>query len=291
MAYYLHILIMINIYILLILGMNLLLGYTNLLSLCQAAFYGIGAYLTVFALVNLNLSLIPALALVFTGTIITSLLISLPSLRLHGDYFILVTLGFMMVVFSVMYNWVGLTNGPYGISGIPKPTFLWLFKIDGIPGYAVFTTILSILSIAIFKILVHSPFGRVLQGIRDDEILVESMGRNVFAFKVLAFAISAAFASAAGFVYATYVTYIDPTSFTLDESIFILSAAIIGGTGNIIGTIVGAIFVIIIPEIIRAIQIPDTIAPNVRQIIYGLLLIILMYYRPKGLLGKYEFKK
>ena len=291
MAYYLHILIMINIYVLLVLGMNLLLGYTNLLSLCHAAFYGIGAYLTVFALVNLNMSLIPALALVFTGTIITSLLISLPSLRLHGDYFILVTLGFMMVVFSVMYNWVGLTNGPYGISGIPKPTFLGLFKIDGIPGYAVFTTILSVISIAIFKILVHSPFGRVLQGIRDDEILVESMGRNVFAFKVLAFAISAAFASLAGFLYATYVTYIDPTSFTLDESIFILSAAIIGGTGNIIGSIVGAVFVIIIPEIIRAIQIPDTIAPNIRQIIYGLTLIILMYFRPKGILGKYEFKR
>lgn len=291
MEYYLHILIMINIYILLILGMNLLLGYTNLLSLCHAAFYGIGAYLTVFALVKLNLSFFPALIFVCAGTVVASLVISLPSLRLHGDYFILVTLGFMMVVFSIMYNCVPLTNGPYGILGIPRPTFFGLIKVDGIPGYALLTTILSAGSIALFKVLVQSPFGRILRGIRDEEIMVESLGRNVFFFKVLAFAISAAFAALAGFLYATYVTYIDPTSFTLDESIFILSAAIIGGTGNIIGSIVGAIFVIIMPEIIRAIHIPDTIAPNVRQIIYGMLLIILMYFRPKGLLGKYEFKK
>jgi branched-chain amino acid transport system permease protein len=291
MAYFLHLIVMMEIYILLILGMNLLIGYTNLLSLCHAAFYGVGAYLAVFAIVYLDLSLVPALAIVVLGTMTVSLFVSLPSLRLSGDYFVMATLGFMIVIYSIGHNWISITNGPYGISGIPKPLFLGNFEIEGLYTYSMFTTVIVCMSVGVFKFIVHSPFGRILRGIRDDELLISSLGRNVFIFKVAAFAISSALAGIAGFIYATYITYIDPTSFTLDESIFILSAAIIGGTGNIIGSIVGAMFVIMIPEIINFINIPDTVAPNIRQIIYGLLLIFLMNFRPKGLLGKYEFKK
>lgn len=291
MNYFFHIIIMVNIYIPLILGMNLLVGYSNMISLCQGAFYGIGAYLTVFFLATLNLGFFLSLSLVCLGAILVSFFISLPSLKLHGDYFVLATLGFMMVTFSIMYNWISVTNGPYGISGIPKPSILNIISVETIGAYAIFSSIVSVMVILIFKALVHSPFGRVLQAIRDDETLVESSGRNVFKFKVSAFAISSVLSAVSGFMFATYMTYIDPSSFTLDESIFILSAAIIGGTGNIIGSIVGVVFVIFIPEVIRLIHIPDAIAPNVRQMIYGIILILLMYLRPKGILGKYQFKQ
>lgn len=290
MDYIFHIIIMINIYIILTLSTNLLVGMTNLLSVGQAAFYGIGAYITVLALMVLHLSLIPALILVVIITAALSLIIAIPTLRLKGDYFVLATLGFQLIVFTVLYNWISVTRGPYGIPGIPAPVLIPGLEITGIHAFLILSLILVALVIYIFYRLINSPFGRVLRGIRDDEISVLALGRNVMVFKVWAFVISSGFIGISGFLYATYVSYIDPTSFNLDEAIFILSAVIIGGVGNIRGPIVGAIFVILIPEILRFVGLPDSIAANLRQIIYGLLIIILMRIRPQGLAGEYVIK-
>jgi branched-chain amino acid transport system permease protein len=281
---------MINIYIILAVSTNLLVGMTNLLSLGQAAFYGIGAYLTVLCLMVLNLPLIPTLIIVIFGTALFSLLIALPSLRLRGDYFVLATLGFQLIVFTILYNWVSLTRGPYGIPGIPAPKLFAVIKISGIYPFFVLSLVMALIIIFIFYKLVHSPFGRVLKGIRDDEIAISSLGRNVTKFKIWAFVISSGFIGIAGLIYASYVTYIDPTSFNLDEAIFILAAVLIGGTGNIRGPIAGAIFVVVLPELLRFVGMPDSIAANMRQIIYGLTLIILMRYRPQGLLGEYKIQ-
>lgn len=281
---------MINIYIILCVSTNLLVGMTNLLSLGQAAFYGIGAYLAVFSLLVLKLPLMPSLFLVMIGTAVISLLIAYPSLRLKGDYFVLATLGFQLIVFTILYNWVAVTRGPYGIPGIPSPKLFGLFSISGLMPFLILSSIFSLLTIGIFFKLINSPFGRVLKGIRDDEIAVLSLGRNVTGFKIWAFVISSAFIGIAGFIYATYVSYIDPTSFNLDEAIFILAAVLIGGTGNIRGPVIGAIFVILLPEILRFVGFPDSVAANLRQIIYGLALIILMYFRPQGLAGEYKLQ-
>jgi len=290
MNYILHIIIMINIYIILTVSTNLLVGMTNLLSLGQAAFYGIGAYLAVWALMVLHFPLIPAILLVMAGTALISLLIAYPTLRLRGDYFVLATLGFQLIIFTVLYNWVSVTRGPYGIPGIPSPELLGIVPISGLIPYLIFSLVMSLLTILIFYKLIHSPFGRVLKGIRDDEIAVLSLGRNDTAFKIWAFVISSAFIGIAGIIYATYVSYIDPTSFNLDEAIFILAAVLIGGTGNIRGPVVGAIFVVILPELLRFVGFPDAIAANLRQIIYGFSLIGFMFYRPQGLAGEYELK-
>jgi len=281
---------MINIYIILTVSTNLLVGMTNLLSLGQAAFYGIGAYIGVGILMYLNLPLIPALLLVMIGTAISSLIIAYPTLRLKGDYFVLGTLGFQLIVFTILYNWVSVTRGPYGIPGIPAPELFGFIKISGIIPFLVFSSVMSLLTIGLFFRLIHSPFGRVLKGIRDDEIAVESLGRNVTAFKIWVFVVSSAFIGIAGFIYATYVSYIDPTSFNLDEAIFILAAVLIGGTGNIRGPVVGAIFVVLLPELLRFVGFPDAIAANLRQIVYGLSLILLMMFRPQGLAGEYYLK-
>ena len=287
MNYFLHILIILNIYIILTVSTNLLIGMTNLLSLGQAAFYGLGAYLAVFALQTLHLPLIPAVIFVMVMTAVISLVIAYPSLRLKGDYFVLATLGFQLIVFTILYNWTSVTRGSYGISGIPAPKFIGLLPVSGIIPFLVFSSIMSGLVIFIFYRLVNSPFGRVLKGLRDDDLAVMSLGRNVTAYRISVFVISSGFIAIAGMIYATYVTYIDPTSFNLDESIFILCAGLIGGTGNIRGPVVGAIFVVVLPELLRFLGLPDTIAANLRQIIYGLTLIVLMRYRPQGIAGEY----
>jgi len=277
---------MINIYIILALSTNLLVGMTNLLSLGQAAFYGIGAYATVFALIVLKLPLIPALLFVMIACAIISLIIALPSIRLKGDYFVLATLGFQLIVFSILYNCVSITKGPYGISGIPSPKLLGFIEISGIIPFFIFSSICVAAFIFLFFKLVHSPFGRVLKAIREDEVSTLALGRNVTYFKIIVFVISSAFIAVAGLIYATYVSYIDPTSFNLDESIFILSAVLIGGIGNIKGPVIGAIFVVALPEILRFVGLPDSVAANTRQIIYGLALVVLMRFRPHGFLGE-----
>lgn len=286
MEYLLHIGIMLNIYVMLVLSANLTIGMANLLSMCQAAFYGIGAYIGTFFLMQFNLPfVVVALAvMLFTGAF--SLLVSYASVRLKGDYFVIATMGFQMIVYTILYNWIDVTRGPYGIPGIPGIKLFGAIELSGVYAYLVLSLVLALLVVFFCYRLVKSPFGRVLNAIRADEVTVQSLGRNTSAFKSWAFFISASIAGLAGTIYASYVSYIDPTSFTLDESIFILSALFIGGIGNTKGPILGALFVVLLPELLRFVGLPDSVAANLRQIIYGLALILVMYFRPQGLWGK-----
>jgi len=289
MNYILHIIVMIFIYGILALSLNLLIGYGGLISVCHAAFYGIGAYTTTLLMMNFNMNFFLALIVGVLLTSAMSLFIAYPSLRLKGDYFFLASLGFQIIIFAILYNWVNLTKGPYGIPGIPRPHVFGL-ALESEFFFFLFCGVIFFLIFLISKVLYNSPFGRVLKAIREDEIAAEALGKDVPAIKIWAFAISAGIAAIAGAMYAVYVSYIDPTSFTLDESIFILSIVLIGGSGNLKGPLIGVVFMIVLPEILRFLRIPDTVAPNVRQIIYGLALIILMKYRVQGILGDYSFE-
>lgn len=286
MEYILHIFIMLNIYILLILSANLPTGLANLLSICQAAFYGIGAYFSAYFLLRWNLPFITVALAVMALTGICSLVVAFASTRLKGDYFILATLAFQMIVFTILYNWTDVTNGPFGIAGIPSIKLFGLISVSGIIGYFLLITIVTLTVVFLFHNVKSSPYGRVLSAIRSNELAVLSLGRNPVKFKNWAFFISAAFSGLAGLLYASYISYIDPTSFTIDESIFILTALFIGGTGNIKGPIAGALFVVFVPEILRFVGLPNAVEANLRQIIYGFTLVLVMYFKPQGLLGK-----
>lgn len=288
MNYLIHILIMISIYIILSLSLNLPVGYIGLLSLAQAAFYGIGAYATTLFMMQAGVNFFVALvlAVIFSATL--SLLVSYPSIRLRGDYFILASLAFQVIVFTILYNWIVITRGPYGIPGIPRPEFLGI-GFDNLQKFLVLSVGMAIGVFIVVKRLCSSSFGLVLKAIREDELSAISIGKDVRRFKILAFAISSGIAAIGGALYAAYVTYIDPTSFTLDESIFILSIVLVGGSGNLKGPITGTILMILLPEGLRFLGIPDSVAPNVRQIIYALILILLMRFRPQGLAGEYKF--
>ena len=270
----------------LVLSANLTTGMANLLTMCQAAFYGIGAYIGAFFLMQIHCPLILILIIVSIVTGFFSLLVSYASVKLKGDYFVLATMGFQLIVYSILYNWTAVTRGPYGIPGISGIRILGIWELSGVYPYFFVSLILMILVALLFNNLLDSPFGRTLRAIKANEVLVESFGRNVVAIKSWAFFISAAVASIAGVIYASYVSYIDPTSFTLDESIFIISALFIGGIGNVRGPVLGALFVVLLPEILRFVGLPDSIAANLRQIIYGLALVLVVYFRPQGLLGK-----
>ena len=290
MEYVFHILIMLNIYILLVLSANLTIGMANLLTMCQAAFYGIGAYIGTFFLMQFHVPLLVILAVVALVTGAFSLMVSYASVKLKGDYFVLATMGFQLIVYTILYNWTPVTRGPYGIPGIPGIRAFGIWEISGVYGYLGLSIIMTCIVVLVFNRLLTSPFGRVLRAIKADEVMVHSMGRNTVAAKSWAFFISAAVAGMAGVVYAAYVSYIDPTSFTLDESIFIISALFIGGIGNVKGPITGALFVVLLPELLRFVGLPDAIAANLRQIIYGLSLILVVYFRPQGLFGKSVMK-
>lgn len=285
MEYILHIAFMLNIYIMLVLSTNVTV-MANLLTLCQAAFYGIGAYIGTLFLMQFELPIIIIALCVMGLSGLCSIIITLASVKLKGDYFILATLGFQMVVYTILYNWIDVTNGPFGISGIPALKLLGIWELQGVYAYFAVSLIAVLLMVALIAGLKLSPYGRALRSLRSDEQSLQALGRDVSFLKGSAFFISAAFAGLAGMLYASYASYIDPTSFTLLESLFIVSALFIGGTGNIAGPILGALFVVILPEVLRFIGMPESIAAPLRQIIYGLALVLVMYFRPQGLGGK-----
>ena len=287
MNYFLHLLVMIGIYLPLAYSLNLTIGFSGLLSVAHAAFYGIGAY--AFTLLLSGAHFHPLLAL-GTAVILTGLIAlgaGSISLRFRGDLFLFVTLGFQMIAFVVLYNWVSLTSGPYGIPGIPRPVFFGTAVRTPLQ-YACLAAAMNTILLPLIFALYRSPFGQMLKALRENETAAAALGVNPKRLYLQAFTLSAAFAAVPGAFYASYVTYIDPTSFTLKESIFIAAILLLGGSGNRIGPLIGVVIMLLMPEGLRFIGLPDAMAYNLREIIYGLLLVVLMYLRPQGIAGEYR---
>jgi branched-chain amino acid transport system permease protein len=289
MNYLFHLLIYFEIYAIVALSLNLLIGYGGLLQVAHAAYYGIGAYAAALFWMKLGIGFFPGLlaAAVISGTL--SLLVSLPAWRFKGDYFVMMSIAVQTVIYALLYNWTELTNGPFGISGIPRPVILdYEFVTTG--SISLLYGALAFAFGMLIALLKWSPFGRAMQAMRDDELAARSIGIPVDWLKLQAFALASALVGVAGGLYAAYVSYIDPTSFGLNESILMLSMVIVGGTGNVRGPLVGAAVLILLPEALRFLNLPDAIAANVRLLAYGLLLVIMMRLRPQGLAGAYRYQ-
>jgi branched-chain amino acid transport system permease protein len=286
MNYLFHLLLMLEIYILLALSANQQVGLSGLLSLAQAVFYGVGAYATAVTITKFGYSYWLALPVSITTCIIAALIFSFIAAKVRDLYFCLATLALQIIFFSIIYNWVSVTNGSNGISGISNPEIVG-FKINTPISFAFFGGIWVLVTILFYRWFMKTPISRLIQATRDDQIAVLSLGKNPNYYKRISILISAVIAGIAGSLYATYTTYIDPTSFTLDESILILSIVLIGGSGRIIGPITGAIIYILLPELLKSMQLPETIAANMRMILFGLLLVAIVRFKPKGIFGKY----
>jgi branched-chain amino acid transport system permease protein len=285
MNYFLHIGIMLEIYIILALSLNLVSGTTGLLSLAQGVMYGIGAYATAILNTKFGINFFFTLPFSIAAGILFSFIIGYFASRLRDLYFGLATLAFQVILFTVFYN-SDFTGGPYGITGIAKPIFFGL-KLQSLSSFAILSTVFTVLSVLFFIGLRKMPMQRNFECVRDDDLEFRSLGKNPSYYKYTSLAIAAVFSSLAGSLYAVLVTYVDATSFTIDESILILAICILGGSGTIAGSIAGATFYVLLPEALRFLHLPDSSAANLRMIIFALVLILIVRFRPKGLFGKY----
>jgi branched-chain amino acid transport system permease protein len=231
--------------------------------------------------------------------VVLSLAVSLPAWRFRGDFFVMISLAVQTLLFSLFYNWsnpnaaVGtwenLTNGPFGIAGIPKPAIFGL-QLQSIASIALLALIMAGLCGFVGWLLLHSPWGRLLQVLRDDELAARGLGKNTRLAKVQAFAVASGMVAVGGAIYAAYVGYIDPSAGNLEQSVLFLCMVIVGGVGNFRGPLVGALILLLLPEGLRFLAIPDAIAANIRLMLYGVLLVVMMHFRPQGLAGDYRIE-
>jgi branched-chain amino acid transport system permease protein len=281
-SYYLHIGVLSLFHILLALGLNLIAGYAGQLSLAQAAFFGIGAYVSALLMINSHWSFwlaAPAGALV-SGLVAVA--IGLPTLRLKGPYFVISTMGFGEIVRLIFLNWESLTRGPNGLNGIPAPDpislgFMTLSFESRTESYYLVLCVLFAVLILYYN-FVHSRIGRALRAIRNDYIAAQVMGIHIAFYRILAFGTCAMIAGLTGALYASYIRFISPDTFTSGESINILIMMVIGGMGTIIGPIIGAVFLTYLLETMR-------VFAEYRLVIYGLLMFIVILYMPQGIAG------
>jgi branched-chain amino acid transport system permease protein len=276
---------MIGIYVIFAMSLNLEVGYTGLFNFGHVAFFGIGAYTSALLTlrgVPFEMSLL--LSLGMSG--LWGFLLSLPSLRLRGDHFGIATLGFGEIIRMVFQNEVWLTKGPMGLPGIPKP-IIFSVRFASLPQYLVLVFVFAALSFLFLKRILRSPFGRVLKAIREDELAAETLGKNVFRFRIRAFILGSVLAGMAGVLWGHYTTFISPGDFTLLETILVLLIIVLGGKGTEWGPIAGAFVLIFFQESLRFLKLPAEwtryLAPF-QQMIFGGLLVILMIFRPEGLI-------
>jgi len=290
MEYFIHIAILVMLYGILGLSFNLLMGYTGLFSLAHAAMFGIGAYASALLALRMGLNVFAAMLFAALITAAIGAVVAVPASRTRSHYLVVLSFGFQMVVYYLMMNWISFTGGEGGITDIPKPGLLGL-TIASDTGFLLLTLSLTALCFLIAWRLGNSPFGRVLKAIRDDEDAVRALGKNVTGYKVVVFMVTAGLAAVAGSLYAHYITFINPFTFSLAESIFILAIVIFGGMGNLWGSIVGAAVLVSVPEFLRFVPGSAQYIGSIRNIIYGIMLILLMRFRPQGLLAEYRGRR
>lgn len=267
-SYYAGIIILTLINIILAVSLNLIVGFTGQLSLGHAGFMSVGAYVS--AIITQKAGM-PFMISIIVGAIIACIfaaLIGYPTLKLTGDYFAITTLAFGEIIRIVIMN-IDVVGGARGFTGIPKKTTFTL------------AFLVMVIAIIIIYNIIHSSQGRAMLSVRENEIAAQSMGINAFKYKMMAFIIGAFFAGLAGGLYSHYMGYIQPVSFDFNKSIDYLTFVVFGGMGSLSGSVIATIILTFLPELLRGLG-------DYRMIIYPLALIILMIFRPQGLLGNKE---
>ncbi len=267
-----------------VIGVNLHYGYAGLLNLGIAAIGIIGAYSTAILVTKFHADLLTVLLATIAFSAVAAFAIGIASLRSRGDYFGIVTLGFGYVVYSLVLNYnAEPIRGALGISGIKKPELFGIaFKTPEMFGLLCLA-ILAVLFLIARK-LVDSPYGRVLRAIRDDEDSAMALGKDTMKYRLSVFVIGSVFCAIGSSLYAYWTTYVEPGPFGVLESVYVMLAALIGGRGNLWGSVLGAFLVILLPEPLRFINLPANLIGGIRQLLFGLLLLLAVLYKPEGLI-------
>ncbi|MDF2791769.1 MAG: branched-chain amino acid transporter permease [Neobacillus sp.] len=283
--YIFTILILIGIYSIVSIGLCLLIGYAGQISLGHAAFFGIGAYTSGILTVNYQISPWIAIVIGMVATFFIAYVIGIPILKLKGHFLALATLGINIIFFIIILGLNEWTGGAAGLIGIPTLSLFGISLTDKVFFYFfVWVTALLVLLLSIN--IVRSHVGRVLRSIHDSEIATETLGVQVSKYKVAIFAISAAFASLAGSIYAHYITFVAPPTFYITKSILFLIMVMVGGASSLWGALLGTTLIMFLNEIIRFVgHTYFGISGEVEIVVYGLIIILIMMYIPKGLIS------
>lgn len=263
-------------------SLNLLIGYTRLVSLAHGAFYGVGAYAAAIGALHLGIPFPLTIPFAIVVTAIFATLVSWPALRVRHEYLILLTLAIQFVFTGVLLAWTDVTGGASGMSGIPRPEALGR-RLVSPPDFTLWLLLLAAAAFAVAYWAGESPFGRVLRSIREDETATLAMGKNVTYHKVAVFGVSGLLAGLAGAAFAQYQAFVSPRSFDLNESIFLIGVIVVGGAGNLVGTLVGAAVLASIPELLRFLDLGRETVGVTQKFLFGALLVAFMLFRPEGI--------
>mgnify|MGYP005835152113 FL=1 len=274
--YLVRVAIMCGIYMILTSSLNIVIGFTGMFSLGHGAFYGIGAYTSALLALNLHWPFWVTFPLGGVMAALFGVLIGVATLRLRQIFLAFTTLGFGEITRILILNWDSLTRGPMGLPGIPIPTFFGVRFTQA--GYYYFILLFTFVVVLFIYRLYHSRIGRAFIAIREDEVAASHMGIHLFGYKTLAFTIACAIAGLVGAFYAHFARFISADQFGGNESFAILTMVALGGTGSIIGPLLGAAVLIIFPEVFRFLA-------QFRMVIYGAILIFVIVVKPGGIVG------
>jgi branched-chain amino acid transport system permease protein len=275
-SYGIYLMTLFCVYLMATYGLNLTVGYAGQMSLGQAAFFGIGAYIAAI-LLKASWPIFVVLPLAGVACFAVGLALGFPALRVQHHYLAFATLGFNVLVFLIMRNEEKVTGGTFGISGVPRPSLAG-FSLDGALPFFYFTFASVIVLILLLWWLLRSPWGRAFAALRDNPIRAESLGINITAYTLLAFAIGAACAGIGGVYFAALVQFVEPAPFHFSASMTMLLAVIVGGSGRFFGPVLGTVIVVLLPEWLRFMQ-------NWYLAVFGFAVVALMIWLPGGLLS------
>lgn len=279
--YVTYVVVLAMLYAMLAASYDLMTGYTGPLSFCPAAFYGLGAYSSALLTLRIELSFWLALPVSALSVFLFAALVGYPALKLRGHYFAVTTFFFGHFVYLVILNSRELTNGPLGLRNIPSPDSILGIDFSTMTASYYLVLFFGILTVAFLYVLVNSGLGRYLISIRENEDLAEAIGINTWFYKVLAFSISAGLMGMAGSLFSHFFRLLHPSTFAWMTSEMIVIMALVGGLGTLVGPIIGAGVVTFLLELMR-------FAPELRFIIWFIMLIVVLLIEPRGLSGLYR---
>jgi branched-chain amino acid transport system permease protein len=275
--YYLSTLTIAFLNAMIVVGLNLLLGFAGQISLGHGAFYGLAAYTTAVVTTTYGLPIPVGLVSGVATAAGVAWIIGIPTLKLHGHYLAMATLGFGIIVYIFFNETIALTGGPSGFIGIPRLELLgYTFESD--ISYYYLTGFVLALILLVSKNLIDSRLGRALKAIHTSEKAAQVVGIDIARYKVFVFVLSAAYAGVAGVLYAHYLSFVAPSSFGFMFSVLLIVMVVLGGMANIYGAVAGAVFLTVLPEFLRAFE-------DIEIVLYGLILVLGMIFLPEGIAG------
>ncbi|MYN13126.1 branched-chain amino acid ABC transporter permease [Pusillimonas sp. TS35] len=291
LAYILNLVTLISINAVLAITLNFIMGYAGIFSMAHAIFFGVGAYTAAFMALHYTASLFLAVPAAMVVAALLSLVLALPALRVRGEYFVAASLGLQVLGVTIFAEWKSFTGGLGGIIGIP-PVDIFGYALADPKQFTLLAVASLVVVILITNVLLRSSFGRNLKAIRDSESAAHAFGKNVAIIKTLSVMISSALAAIAGALYAFYLGFINVESFTLDTSVLLMAMVIIGGTGTLFGPVVGTLILALLPSVFSYMWfLPSTEVGAIQQIAYGTAMVLLMIFRPGGLVGSSRHKE